>query len=163
MNQTPPEKIISPSLEATGKGFVAFHTGFPGMELLADFAGLDQPGPGWMLARIITLALSRAGLSDEAATFTGTLRDGICLVATRDPLQAVEIIKAELSAVCLLPVCQIGVYTAQRWLCVHPGPQTRLNWLLDSDRLALVTSAFVEKIKAIQKVIQQLPPPPAHS
>jgi hypothetical protein len=114
---------------------IAVHIGIPGEEP----AKVLRPDNNWigslLLLRLLDVALQR----DENQTLqppgaSGFLNDCILTFSAIDREEAVKTIMAELEWLKLLPSCQIGVLDGGCLRCVHPSPEVKMEWLLDTER-----------------------------
>jgi hypothetical protein len=168
MTQNPtilPPVQIAPVV--TPPEMVGIHFGPPcSLVVFEKLIPQDFPLAAWLVARILTLALTQDALLENDQVFImGTLGDGISEIPTRHARQTVQIIKAEMQKLLLQPLCQIGIRTAGQWLCVWPGPEFDLAPLMDKSRVQPTQQAFLKLLKqhadtlgqAVQKYLNRPP------
>jgi hypothetical protein len=108
-----------------------------------------------LLWRLLSLALSKAGLLAEPAGGRGELNDCTFMASVTDTEAAAIVLKEELALIGLLDVSQIGIARDGGWRCVYPSASVRLNWLLDGERQDLVRERL---LAAVAKLRANLPP-----
>ncbi len=149
---------------ATAPAVVGIHFGDPLFNIVgADFMPLDSFGAACLLGRVLTLALGQDILAEEDSTLViGTLRDGVCILTTRDSRRAIQSIREELARVALLEHCQIGIQTAAGWESVFPGPGLPLAESMDLARfkplLAEQRAIWSARLAHYTRLRKQLPP-----
>ena len=143
--ETPPVKLDA---VATRPAIIGLHIGEPFYNVCyARLFPLDNPFGTMLLSRVLTLALSQDLLLEDGEIIVfGTLADGVGIASTRDARLAIEAIKAELAALQLLPMCQIGIKTPDGWQCVFPGHQVALAPLMDLKRVRTAYDNYQETI-----------------
>jgi hypothetical protein len=101
-----------------------------------------------LLIRALESALVIEGLTCQhaCAGIGPWLEDSVFFAPVSDAAKSVEVIKAELAAVCLLIFCQIGILEEGCWRCVYPSPEVRLEWLLDTDRLDHASTQYCQAL-----------------
>ena len=129
------------------KLLVAVHVGNPTMVA----AGMVFPTDNWigagLLSKLLQLALLRDGIQILLPGFRGPLNDCVLTFAVDDREAAIKTIKAELEGVRLLPFCQIAVSDGASWKCIHPSPDTKIEWLLHPERQELFSSQLDQAIE----------------
>lgn len=119
------------------KQVVGVHVGNPLLKLRPEFAPDGNAAGGFLLWRLLELALLAEGLAAENSCgfCGGQLNDCVVWALTSNAQAAAETFKRELKPLCLLEYCQIGVWDGESWHCVYPSSGVRLNWLMDNERL----------------------------
>ena len=130
------------------KHLVAVHVGNP--YLVA--AGMVFPADNWigagLLSKLLQLALHRDGIENLLPPgLRGTLNDCVLTFVVNDCEAAIKTIKAELEGVRLLSFCQIAVPDGASWKCIHPSPDTKIEWLLHPERQELFSSQLDQAIQ----------------
>ena len=152
--------------QATPPAVVGIHFGDPLFNVVsADFMPLDSMGATVILGRVLTLALGQDLLSeDETTRVFGTLRDGVCIIFTRDPRGTIQIIQEEQAPLALLAHCQIGIKTPNGWESVYPRPGIAMAESMDLGRFKLMLAqkqaaqtATITMLTALRKLLN----PPA--
>ena len=128
----------------TNPNFIAVHIGHSFTHsLLAHMSPPHNWVGGLLAGHIVRGALQRAGVLVSAeCNFYGPLTDCVLFAEVSDAAAATETIKAELDAIPLHDIYQIGMRQGGQWRAVHPNPAARVDWLFDTDRIAAAHEDF---------------------
>jgi hypothetical protein len=142
----------------SAENIVGVHVGDATRLVLPEFLLPGNRLAALLLWRVLALALIKEGLTrqDSYGGAGPELGDCVFMAAVSDPAQAVDIIKAELAAHCLLAYSQIGVVEDGRWQCVHPSPEVRMAWLMDTERLEYATNQFCQAVSNWSDTVLEL-------
>jgi hypothetical protein len=124
---------------------LAVHVGWPEFTALLP---THFPPNNWiagiLLGRLLRLQLISAGLLFDGGLSIGELNDYIFKVLVTDPEAAVAVVKSELEKSNLLAHSQIAARQGNGWQCIHPSPDTPVNWRLDEERFELELQRWSE-------------------
>ncbi len=106
------------------------------MQFAQEFFPAKNISGVFAFRRLVELALTNAGLlCDLQVAAMGELNDAVLVAIVNDGHAAAAVIKRELKGLCFLPFTQIGLRMPNKtWVCLHPSPDVRMDWLMDSER-----------------------------
>ena len=141
---------------------IGVHVGNPMLALRPEFAPPGNAVACVLLHRMLEQALLRDGLTrEDCCGLAGAeLNDCIFMGLVTDPTAAAETIKRELTSVCILRHCQIGISEGHAWHCIYPSPEVRMEWLMDTERLEHASAQWIlaqsSHLNAVREAVRQL-------